>query len=149
MTTKDPMTIRQLTDADYERAIEIWTQVGLSYRPLGRDTRDHFQRELEQPTSLFLGAEDDGGELVGVVLATHDGRKGWINRLAVVPEHQGKGIGKALTLEAEHRLNELGILIITCLIEGGNDMSKRFFQSLGYVGHPSITYYSKRQSPDW
>lgn len=150
MTTKNPISIRLLTDADYDRVIEIWTQAGLSYRPLGRDARGHFQWELEQPTCLFLGAEDDGGELlVGVVLGTHDGRKGWINRLAVEPDYQGQGIAKALTLEAERRMHDLGILIITCLIEGGNETSARFFQSLGYVGHPSITYYSKRQSPDW
>ena len=84
-----------------------------------------------------------------MVLGTHDGRKGWINRLAVLPEYRSRGIGKALAIEVDHRLNDLGILIVTCLIEGGNDASEKFFESLGYVGHPSITYYSKRQSPDW
>jgi len=73
----------------------------------------------------------------------------WINRLAVLPDYQKRGIAKALTIEVERRLNEAGILIVTCLIEGDNQVSREFFQSLGYVGHPDIAYYSKRQSPDW
>ncbi len=55
----------------------------------------------------------------------------------------------ALAMEVERRLNELDILIVTCLIEEGNDASKEFFESLDYIGHPDITYYSKRRSSDW
>jgi len=142
------MHIRQLTLEDYDRTVEIWTRSGLSFRPLGRDAREHFQSEVGQGMAVFLGAEVDG-ELVGVVLGTHDGRKGWINRLAVLPEFCKRGIGKALALETEHRLSKFGIQIVTCLIEGDNDVSKEFFQSIGYVAHSNITYYSKRRSSDW
>jgi ribosomal protein S18 acetylase RimI-like enzyme len=142
------MHIRELTAQDYDAVVDIWRRAGLSHRPLGRDARAHFQSEIEQDTALFLGADVDG-VLVGVVLGTHDGRKGWINRLAVLPEHQKHGIGKALAMKAEQRLNQRGIQIVTCLIEGGNDASEAFFESLGYVKHPGIVYYSKRKSADW
>lgn len=142
------MHIRELKPADYETVVEIWTVAGLRCRLLGRDARANFQLELGRDTAVFLGAEIDEA-LVGVVLGTHDGRKGWINRLAVVPNHRKRGIGRALAMEAERRLSELGIKIVTCLIEGDNEASAEFFQSLGYVGHPDITYYSKRQSSDW
>jgi len=142
------MQIRELTRKDYDALLEIWAAAGLSHRPHGRDSKEHFCREVGQSTAIFLGAETDRA-LIGVVLGTHDGRKGWINRLAVLPDHQHRGVGKALLLEVEKRLNELGIKIVTCLIEGENNASEGLFQSLGYVGHPDITYYSKRQSPDW
>jgi ribosomal protein S18 acetylase RimI-like enzyme len=142
------MHIRQLMLDDYERVVEIWSQAGLPYRPLGRDARTRFQLEVGQKTALFLGAEV-GGALVGVVLGTHDGRKGWINRLAVLPEHRRLGIGKALAMEVEQWLNRQGIQIVTCLIESGNAASGAFFESLGYVEHPDIAYYSKRKSADW
>ncbi len=142
------MHIRQLAPEDYDRIVEIWIKSGLPYKPLGRDTREHFQLEIDQDTAMFLGAEIDGA-LVGVVLGTHDGRKGWINRLAVLPDHRGRGIGKALVMETEQRINKLGIKIVTCLIEGGNNSSEGFFESSGYIRHPNITYFSKRQSPDW
>lgn len=142
------MHIRRLMLEDYDTIIEIWIEAELPFRPLGRDAKERFQSELGQGTAIFLGAEIEG-VLVGVVLGTHDGRKGWINRLAVLPEFRNRGIGKALAIETEQRLNELGIRIVTCLIEGENDAAKDFFQSLGYVGHPDITYFSKRQSSDW
>ena len=142
------MYIRTLTLEDYDRIVEIWTRAELSFRPLGRDGKEFVQSEMGQETAVFLGAEIDE-TLVGVVLGTHDGRKGWINRLAVLPEVRERGIGKALVKEVELRLNELGILIVTCLVEGESDASKALFESLGYVAHPDITYYSKRRSSDW
>ena len=142
------MHIRELTLQDHDTLVDIWTKTGLSYRPLGRDGKECFQLEIARDTAVFLGAEVDG-VLVGVVLGTHDGRKGWINRLAVLPDHRRRGIGKALVTETEQRLNELGIKIVTCMIEGGNDSSEDFFESIGYVRHPDITYFSKRQSSDW
>jgi len=142
------MHIRELTLQDYDTLVDIWTKAGLSYRPLGRDAKENFQSEIDRDTAVFLGAEIDEA-LVGVILGTHDGRKGWINRLAVLPDHRERGIGRALVMETEKRFHELGIRIVTCLIEGGNDASEDFFESLGYIGHPDITYYSKRQSSDW
>lgn len=140
--------IRRLNADDYHRMAEIWSEAGLPFRPNGRDGQARVQAEMQGDSAIFLGAEIDG-ELVAVVLGTHDGRKGWINRLAVLPEYRKRGIAKALTLEVERRLNDAGILIVTCLIEGDNPASEAFFQSLGYIGHPDITYYSKRKSPDW
>lgn len=142
------MKLRELTCDDYDSITDIWTRSGLPFRPQGRDSEQHVRKEIEQGTALLLGAELDG-DLVGVVLGTHDGRKGWINRLAVLPEARKQGIGKALAIEVERRLNEQGIPIVTCLIEGGNDASHDFFKALGYIGHPDITYYAKRQSADW
>jgi len=142
------MHIRELTLDDYDTIVAIWTQAGLSYRPLGRDAKEYLQSEIGRDTAVFLGAEVEG-VLVGVVLGTHDGRKGWINRLAVLPDHRKRGIGRALVMETEKRLNDMGIKIVTCLIEGGNDSSEDFFESLGYIRHPDFTYFSKRQSSDW
>jgi N-acetylglutamate synthase len=142
------MRIRQLTEQDYEMVVDVWTRAGLPYRPAGRDARDHFQREIGAGTAVFLGAEVDG-TLAGVVLGTHDGRKGWINRLAVIGEHRRRGIGRSLVMEAEKRFHEMGIKMVTCLIEEGNASSMAFFQSLGYVNHPDIAYLSKRASSDW
>lgn len=142
------MYIQQLNPEDVDRIVAIWAQAGLPFRPSGRDAKAHLLQEMVQDTAVFLGADDDG-ELVGVVLGTHDGRKGWVNRLAVLPEYRHRGIGRALVEELERRLNQRGILIVTCLIEGENQASKAFFESLGYVGHLDITYYSKRQSAEW
>lgn len=139
--------IRDLSIADYDDLIRMWGKAGLPSRPRGRDSREAITRQMEGGTSLFLGAEQDG-ELVGVVLGTHDGRKGWINRLAVHPAHRRRGIGRALVYAVEARLEAMRIEIIGSLIEDWNEDSMAFFARLGYVAHRDIVYFSKRRSPE-
>jgi len=143
-----PVTrIRRLRADDYDRLIRLWNEAGLDHRPLGRDRREGIEREISGPMSIFLVAEE-GRQMVGVVLGTHDGRKGWINRLAVAPGVRGRGIGRALVDAVEAQLAALGIGIVTCLIEEWNADSMRFFEAIGYVEHRECTYYSKRMRPD-
>ncbi len=141
------ITIRELTMDDYAALCTLWETAGLPYKPAGRDRQEKIAREIEGPCSVFLAAEEDG-KFVGVVLGTHDGRKGWINRLAVLPGHRRKGIATALVNAAEKRFAALGIGIFTCMIEDWNESSLVFFDRLGYVRHDDIIYFSKRLDPD-
>ena len=82
------------------------------------------------------------------MVVTHDGRKGWINRLAVHPSHRRQGLGRALIRAAEASLREQGIEIFAALIEPGNDVSLAVFEAAGYQDWPGIHYVSKRDRPD-
>ncbi len=86
--------------------------------------------------------------MVGVVFGTHDGRKGWINRLAVLPPYRKCGIGKRLVEEVEDRLREIGIRIFACLVEDWNEVSIKFFHRLGYDSHKDINYLTRRDVPE-
>jgi len=141
------VTIRDMTLDDYDAAARLWSDAGLPYRPLGRDRPDKMRVEMERGTAVFLVAES-GGDLVGVVLGTHDGRRGWINRLAVAPAHQRRGIAGRLVREVESRVEALGIEIVAAIIESENEVSLGFFQAIGYVHNPEIEYVSKRRSAD-
>jgi ribosomal protein S18 acetylase RimI-like enzyme len=137
-------TIREMTIDDYEAVIALWEAAELPYRLNGRDRRDKIARELEGPSSIFLVAEVDG-QIVGAVLGTHDGRKGWINRLVVATERQRKGIGETLVSEVETRLDAIGIEIVACQVEDWNSESMTFFERIGYRHHDDIHYFSKRK----
>ena len=141
------MRIRELTMADYDSLVQLWEESGLPYRPKGRDRRDRIAAQINEPWSVFLAAEEDG-RLLGAVLGTHDGRRGWINRLVVSPAYRKRGIGAALVAEVEARLESCGIEIFTCLIETWNEDSMRFFERIGFVEHDECVYYSKRKNPD-
>jgi ribosomal protein S18 acetylase RimI-like enzyme len=143
----EEVTIRELTLADYDRWMWVWQRAGLhSLRPSGRDSREAFARQFTSGTHTMLGLEL-AGELVGVVLVTHDGRKGWINRLGVLPEHRRRGCGARLVDEAESVLYRLGLTVIAALIESGNDASLALFQELGYTEFPDgMHYVTKRDS---
>ena len=102
---------------------------------------------MASASSAFLGIEEHG-KLIGSVVATHDGRKGWINRLAIAPSARRRGGARALVAAAEQRLGSQGILIIACLIEQENDPSLSLFASLGYRRLDDIVYHAKRLDPD-
>ena len=141
------MIIRKATITDYSTIVSLWEAAELDYKPKGRDSRESIEKEMQKGIGYFLIAEKEG-EAIGSVLITHDGRKGWINRLAVIPEYRKKGIGKALVDKAEEILDELGIGIYVCLIEDYNKSSLEVFQKLGYNEFPGMHYLSKRKFKD-
>jgi ribosomal protein S18 acetylase RimI-like enzyme len=141
------MIIRPLAAEDYDALVALWQAAGLPYKPRGRDRRERIAAEIQGPCSVFLAAESEG-RLVGAVLGTHDGRKGWINRLAVLPERRGAGIARALIDALEARLAERGIDIVACLVEDWNEGSQRCFERLGYRPFEGITYLTKRRVPE-
>lgn len=131
---------------DYDTICAVWEASGLPARPNGRDSRENFVRQMTGGQQTVLAAEIDG-QIVGVVLTTHDGRKGWINRLAVVQGFQRRGVGRALIHAAEDLLRAQGLMIIAALIEHDNDASLALFKSEGYqVG--DVYYVTKRDRPD-
>lgn len=143
----ETIIIRDFKLEDYMALVHLWQQVGLPYKPKGRDAKEKIAREILQPTAIFLIAESDD-RIIGAVLGTQDGRKGWINRLAVAPGFQGQGLGRRLIEAAEQRLEEAGIEIVACLIEDWNTVSQIVFTKCGYSRHDDIHYYSKRKNAD-
>jgi ribosomal protein S18 acetylase RimI-like enzyme len=139
--------IRKYRTEDYESVLALWAASGLPFKPEGRDRRESIDSQVRKPSVIFLVAESEG-RLVGTVLATHDVRKGWINRLAVDPAYRRRGIGFRLVREAEDRLEALGMDVLACLIEEGNDASVRTFETLGYERHPEIHYFVKKRFPN-
>lgn len=90
-----------------------------------------------------MGTEK-GGRLIGVVMVSHDGRKGWINRLAVDPAYRRQGLGARLIAAAEKELHDQGIEVIAAFIEAENEPSLNLFQEEGYLLAREIFYLSKR-----
>ncbi|MHA1628968.1 MAG: GNAT family N-acetyltransferase [Candidatus Heimdallarchaeota archaeon] len=141
------MNIRQATAEDLKEVIAIWKAASLPNKPKGRDHPFRLKKQLLQENFWLLVMEDKG-QIVGTVMVTHDSRKGWINRLAVHPDHQHKGIALKLLEESEKILLAAGIEVYAALIESGNNPSRKLFEKAGYTFHEKIVYYSKRLSQD-
>ncbi len=144
----NPPSLLAATDVagDHARLIALWKAAGLETKPQGRDSLDAFEHQLALGTQRVIGVENETGELVGAVISTHDGRKGWINRLAVHPDYRRQGMALVLIRAAEAALREQGITIVAALIEPGNDASVALFEKAGYLDWPGMHYVSKRDS---
>jgi GNAT superfamily N-acetyltransferase len=136
-----------LVAADYPRILALWQRAGLSIRPHGRDSHEAFAGQLASGIQVVLGLEQ-ADDLVGVIVVTHDSRKGWLNRLAIDPSHRRQGLGLKLMQAAEEYLRSQGIQVIAALIEGWNEASLELFAKAGYVDFPGIHYLSKRPGPE-
>jgi ribosomal protein S18 acetylase RimI-like enzyme len=140
------ITIREFRIEDYDNVVNLWIEAGIHYRPKGRENRARMAKELKSGQAIFLVAVADE-RIAGVVLGTHNARKGWINRLAIAKEFRRQKVASKLVAAVENSLHELGIEVIACLIEPENSISKTFFSKIGYTKAP-VEYFSKKPSAD-
>jgi ribosomal protein S18 acetylase RimI-like enzyme len=138
---------RALTIKDYDEMLRLWEEADLNSRPRGRDSKESIKEQMTAAPDFFLGAFEDR-QLIGVVIVSSDGRKGWINRLAVHPNYRRQGIATTLVAKAENTLRRRGIHIFAALIMESNIVSKKLFRELGYEELKEVSYFSKRDYTD-
>jgi len=138
---------RRLHQQDYAALLALWAAAGLPAKPQGRDSQPDYERQLALPQIAYFGLFE-GTELVAAVLATHDGRKGWVNRLAVLPRSRRRGYATHLIQMCEQWLVEQGIEIFACLIEDDNDPSRQAVLRAGYSLYQGVSYLTKRLRPE-
>ena len=141
-----PTTIRPARDADYPDILALWAAAGLPVKPEGRDAPAAFAKQRAYFSTSYLVGERDG-RVVGVVLGTHDLRKGWINRLAVHPGARGRGLGQALLNACEGALRAEGLEVIAGTVLPDNAASRAFFEAAGWDAQP-LVYCSRRPSKE-
>src|SRR5579863_2808887 len=82
--------------------IALWREAGLRFDP--SRVAGELRSVAARDPGLVLVDVDDRGQIAGAVLGAYDGRRGWVNRLAVRPDVRGQGIAKKLMAELEERL---------------------------------------------
>lgn len=123
---------RRFAWADYDAVAAVWAAAGREVVP-----RAELAAKLTRDPELFLVAAA-GTEVVGVVLGTYDGRRGWILRLAVHPARRRAGIATGLVGELEKRFRALGCPRVNLLVLPDNESGLRFWQALGYLPAPDV-----------
>ncbi|MEP5568890.1 MAG: GNAT family acetyltransferase [Halioglobus sp.] len=138
------MDIRSYKDSDEEAVIALWNQCGLVVPH--NDPRKDIARKLEVGRDLFLVGEVNG-EIVASVMGGYDGHRGWVNYLAVSPDHQRQSYGTVLMRAIEKTLFERGCPKLNLQIRRTNTAIIDFYNSIGY-GEDSVVSMGKRLIPD-
>jgi len=97
---------REIHDMDVEIIINLWKRCGLT-----RDWNDPYKDialARSGPASAILVGEIDQ-RVVATVMVGHDGHRGVLYYLAVDPEFQKRGFGRATVKAAEDWLRKLGV----------------------------------------
>ena len=104
------MNIRLMRTDDYDAVYGLWmscTGMGLNNAD---DSKEGFAAFLKRnPETCFVAECKNPKELVGVILAGNDGRRGYIYHTAVHPDYRKSGIGSRLVEAALTALKKLGI----------------------------------------
>lgn len=140
----DGLRVRSATEADGDAIVALWEAAGmLSYTP--EPERD-LRTARAAAGDLVLVAERDG-RVVGTLLGTCDGRRGWLQRLAIDPSDRRQGTGRALVAEVERRLADRGVPQANLLAFPDNEAALAFWRSLGYRTRP-VEMGTKRLDDD-
>ena len=136
------MEIRKMTIADYDGVYALW----MSCRNMGfndvDDSREGIERFLRRnPETVFIAVED--GEVEGVVLGGHDGRRGFIHHMAVREKCRRTGLGTkplATCLEAMKREQ---ISKVALLVFKYNEAGNAFWEAQGFTVREDLNYRNK------
>jgi ribosomal protein S18 acetylase RimI-like enzyme len=138
------MHTRAYQTSDEADVVALWQICDLT-RPWNDPYKD-IARKLQVRPDLFLV-----GEVQGQVMATamfgYEGHRGWVNYLAVAPQHQRKGHAKTLMEHGEALLLASGCPKLSLLVRAGNTSVVSFYQALGYQ-EDVVVCLGKRLIPD-
>lgn len=123
------MHIRPFQLGDENAVVTLWRRCDL-IRPWNDPLKD-IRRKLEVRPDLFLVGELDG-QIIACVMAGYEGHRGWLNYLAVSPEHQHRGHARAIVEEAERLLCAAGCPKINLQVRTTNHGVIEFYRKLGY-----------------
>lgn len=141
------MEIRSMTITDYPDVYELWiSSAGMGLNDLD-DSKEGIDKFLKRnPTTCFVATE--GNKVVGVIIAGHDGRRGYIYHTAVAKQYKRQGIGRKLAESALKALSEEGINKVALLVFNHNEGAKEFWKKMGFAARTpeegdDIVYYDK------
>jgi ribosomal protein S18 acetylase RimI-like enzyme len=112
-----------------EECVELWREAGLT-RPWN-DPYEDIRRALDGPASTIL-AGFEGETLVATAMVGHDGHRGWVYYLAVAPQSQRRGHGRAMMRACEAWLRERDVPKLQLMIRGDNASARAFYSAIGY-----------------
>jgi ribosomal protein S18 acetylase RimI-like enzyme len=139
------MEIRAFRDEDEPAVIDLWRRCGL-VRPWNDPGKDVARKARVQPELFLVGVVDR--TIVASIMAGYDGHRGWINYLAVSPDHQRRGFGRSLMEEAERGLRRLGCPKINLQIRRGNIAVAAFYAALGYAEDDVVSLGKRLERDD-
>ncbi len=124
------MQIRAFAPADQDAVIALWQACELT-RAWNDPKRDIARKLTTQPELFLVGLLD--GQLIASVMAGYDGHRGWVNYLAVSPQHQRQSYARQMMQTAENLLEARGCPKLNLQIRSSNAQVIEFYRRLGYV----------------
>ena len=136
------MPIRIMTIGDYEKVYTLWMScVGMGLNNLD-DSKAGIEKFLRRNPDTCFVAETDN-DIVGVIIAGNDGRRGFIYHTAVHPGYRNRGIGRKLVDAATQALSRNGINKVALVVFDRNEIGNAFWEKMGFSSREDLVYRNK------
>ncbi|MDE1319878.1 GNAT family N-acetyltransferase [Vibrio aestuarianus] len=136
--------IREMDIADYDDVIKLWGQTeGMSLRDA--DSKESINNYLIRNPNLSFVAVS-ANEIVGAVLVGTDGRRGYLQHLAVCSNFRGKNLGRELVSQAINALANVGVPKTHLFVYNENVNAQQFYEKLGWFPRDEVRMYSYNSS---
>jgi len=122
--------IRPYVETDEAGVATLWREV-FPNLPAWDHPETDIRLKLAIQRELFLVATIDS-EIVGTVMGGYDGHRGWVYYVATSPRHRRQGVGTAMMLEVERRLNDMGCPKLNLQVRAKDRDVVAFYETLGY-----------------
>ena len=136
------VNIRVMSINDYDGVYNLWINTPGMGLNSADDSRAGIEKYLKRnPASNFV-AECDG-IIIGVIMAGHDGRRGYIYHTAVLPAYRNQGIAKRLVDCAMSALDEEGINKVALVAFKKNELGNSFWKNIGFIDRDDLVYRNR------
>lgn len=127
---------------DYEKVYNLWLNTsGMGLNTVD-DSKDGITRFLKRnPTSCFVA--QNNGDIVGVIISGHDGRRGYIYHTAVSDKFRHQGIAGKLLKNAINALDNEGIQKVALVVFEKNYIGNSFWEKQGFTVREDLVYRNK------
>jgi len=133
--------IRPMLVEDIPVALLLWQGLpGIGLRDA--DSPLALAKYLARNPGCSFVAVSDTKKLVGVSLAGHDGRRGYLHHVAVQPEYRKLGLGRQLVEACLNALKIDGIEKVHLWVKVENTSGKDFWNHLGWRERSDISLMS-------
>ncbi|WPC75824.1 GNAT family N-acetyltransferase [Vibrio porteresiae] len=131
------VTYRVMEIDDYQQVMTLWSVTEhMSLRDA--DSKENIGAYLARNPGLsFVALADD--KVVGALLVGTDGRRGYVQHLAVASTLRGQGIGKQLISLCVDALAEMGIMKTHLFVLKDNLPAQKFYAKLDWYPRNEVT----------